>query len=281
MEMLEKGLKFYAEAGITTAQDGATSLGCQALLETMDKDGKLPIDVVSYLSYTGLTRDIKGEIVIDPRELDKIPAINSPTNKLRKCFRVGGVKLLVDGSIQGYTATAYLKEPYYDKVPHTKPVLDKCSDRKTEQMFLGTEIDGNAPTNKLPPSGIATLPEEINEPYRGYPSMDREDFAEWVRECDARNIQMIIHGNGDAGIEMLIDTIKEVRKKPDSSRLFRPPITKVWLSGLKSNPQIPSILVGIVRFSWPVAVQSLTLPSSLAEANHRLSGLNLTPRTKL
>lgn len=51
MEMLTYGIAKYAEAGITTAQDGASTPGMLKLLEKANEAGKLPIDIVVYPLY--------------------------------------------------------------------------------------------------------------------------------------------------------------------------------------------------------------------------------------
>jgi hypothetical protein len=60
------------------------------LLESMAKAGKLPIDVVSYSMYKGV-KDALFNVIARGWQ-------NSCS------FRLGGVKLAVEGSIQGYTA---------------------------------------------------------------------------------------------------------------------------------------------------------------------------------
>ncbi|AFZ26517.1 putative TIM-barrel fold metal-dependent hydrolase [Cylindrospermum stagnale PCC 7417] len=201
MKMLEEGLQYYAAAGITTAQDGAASLGGKTLLEEMDKAGKLPIDVVSYLLFTG----------VDQATLNQIPGVYSNTHNPRNRFRVGGVKLVVDGSIQG--RTAFLTEPYLNS-PDTPIIADKCSDQKTEQMFLSTKIDINTTANSL------TEEEDNNKGYSGYPNMKQEEVTQWVRDCDSRNVQILIHTNGDAATDFMINAIKDLRKV-DSLRDLR------------------------------------------------------------
>ena len=157
-QMLEVGLKEYAAAGITTAQEGAAAPGAIKLLREMDNAGKLPIDVVAY----PVVGSVDGKMIQE---------ISQDMNKMRR-FRLGGVKLILDGSIQGYTA--YLSHPYFKK------------------------------------SG------ESN--YRGYPSISQEEVSKWLRLTDSKNIQLLVHCNGDAAIDMLIEGIKTVRSvkpRPD------------------------------------------------------------------
>ncbi|AMG31651.1 amidohydrolase [Grimontia hollisae] len=98
-EMLFRaGMKLYAKYGYTTAQEGrAMSDSVKTMYEIAQKS-PLPIDVVAYT-------DIQlGTDILKPPYLSK-----DYTNG----FRLGGVKLTLDGSPQG--KTAWLTKPY--KVP--------------------------------------------------------------------------------------------------------------------------------------------------------------------
>ena len=109
----------YASHGITTAQEGATDIGTVKLLESMADANQLKIDIVAY------------------------PAIHKPEDYVSEItsqrtykngFRVGGIKMILDGSPQG--KTAWITEPYHivpDGNPNTYsgyPIL------KTENLDL-------------------------------------------------------------------------------------------------------------------------------------------------
>lgn len=90
--LVEKGAKLLASYGYTTGQEGrAMQAGLDAIQRTADA-GKLPIDIVAYPDILE---------VAQPK----------PSLQYRNNFRVGGVKLTIDGSPQG--KTAWLTEPYY------------------------------------------------------------------------------------------------------------------------------------------------------------------------
>lgn len=101
LAMLEAGQALYMKYGYTTAQDGKTDAGTLQLLPIAAKAGKLKIDVVAY-------PDI--EVALNN------PAMQGPFYGLNYTdhFRIGGVKISLDGSPQG--KTAWLTQPYY-KVP--------------------------------------------------------------------------------------------------------------------------------------------------------------------
>ncbi|NQV65179.1 MAG: amidohydrolase family protein [SAR86 cluster bacterium] len=97
MKQLHDGLLDYASYGITTAQEGAASEAAIKQLRSASKIKPFPIDVVAYQR-------------VDARYLgDDTPALPI-LGDYENGFRVGGVKMILDGSPQG--KTAYLTEPY-------------------------------------------------------------------------------------------------------------------------------------------------------------------------
>jgi hypothetical protein len=96
-EEIHQGLLDYARYGITTAQDGAASATVLRLLEAAAAHRKFPIDVVAYQRV--------GEEYLQQPNL-ALATLDSYENG----FRIGGVKMILDGSPQG--KTAYLTKPY-------------------------------------------------------------------------------------------------------------------------------------------------------------------------
>ncbi|MFN2305052.1 MAG: amidohydrolase, partial [Anaerolineales bacterium] len=74
IEMMEEGMRFYAKAGITTAQDCASGKGSLKLLEAMEKQGKLPIDIIMWPLYKG----------VDDAEFDAIVSDRRKRRRLRR-----------------------------------------------------------------------------------------------------------------------------------------------------------------------------------------------------
>jgi predicted amidohydrolase YtcJ len=85
--------------GFTTAQEGRSTNGVNATWAALADRNDLRIDVVSYPDLADADRAMASPYL-------------APTYKNR--FRIGGVKLNLDGSPQG--KTAWLSKPYY-KVP--------------------------------------------------------------------------------------------------------------------------------------------------------------------
>jgi predicted amidohydrolase YtcJ len=99
---VKSAMEIYAKNGITTAQDGASSKETIGLMQAADAQGKINVDIISYpIGQNGLLK-----------EIDTL-SFGSYTGRLK----IGGIKLILDGSPQG--KTAYLTEPYY-KPPHSE-----------------------------------------------------------------------------------------------------------------------------------------------------------------
>lgn len=116
---------YYAKYGVTTVQDGGLSMNAIETLRTADKNGLLYLDVVGFLRLTsGATFDEN---------------FRSETDYQNR-FRVGGIKLVLDGSPQG--KTAWLTQPYH-VVPHGQsedytgyPIFEDAEvERLIEQSF--------------------------------------------------------------------------------------------------------------------------------------------------
>ena len=186
MKMIEEGLQYYAAAGITTAQDCATFKGTWHILDAMEKAGKLPIDVITWPFFKG----------IDDESFKAIVAKKGSRGRLR----FGGVKIVQDGSIQGYTA--YLSEPYYKLPKQPKLVQDKCDTTESERIFVSKDNKSLVKNAPAP---------EYGEGYRGYSSMTQEQIEKWIKRCDAHGLQMQVHTNGDGATDMLIKAVKKLR----------------------------------------------------------------------
>lgn len=113
------GVSLYKSFGYTTAQEGKGSLDSVATMEAVAKSGKLDIDVVAYPDIT---------VGID--------AMKAPwlSRSYADHFRIGGIKLTLDGSPQG--KTAWLTKPYY-KVPAGQP-----ADYHGYSAFTDQQVNG-------------------------------------------------------------------------------------------------------------------------------------------
>jgi len=97
LALIGSGQKLYLQEGITTAQEGATTKSQYDLLRLAAERGLLTLDVVSLPIIFDVDAIFGGQ-----------PPRDEPQYKNR--LRIGGVKMLVDGSPQG--KTAFFTTPY-------------------------------------------------------------------------------------------------------------------------------------------------------------------------
>lgn len=97
IEWTKAGQMLYAEAGITTAQEGATHLPQILTIQRASQAGANIIDIVAYPFITDLDNIVKSFPVAE-------------WGKYNKGFKIGGVKITIDGSPQG--KTVYFTTPY-------------------------------------------------------------------------------------------------------------------------------------------------------------------------
>jgi predicted amidohydrolase YtcJ len=100
---IRSGVRLWASYGYTTAQDGRSSAGIVEGLKSVGAAGDIPIDVIAYPDVLEARDYIAANVSMD--YADRV--------------RVGGCKLTVDGSPQGFTALR--DRPYYDPVGDYPP----------------------------------------------------------------------------------------------------------------------------------------------------------------
>jgi len=141
--------RIYARAGVTTAQNGLTTRRQIRLLSWASRLGLVPIRLILWPDATA------GEAILDGTlDTDTYDPL---------WVRVGAMKLVADGSLQGYTG--YLSRPYY------------------------------------------TTPDDDPD-YRGYPRMPAAELDDRLTRYHARGLQVAVHGNGDAAIDMILDAVE-------------------------------------------------------------------------
>jgi len=96
LDLIAPAQNYYASFGITTLQDGFSTKSDLELFDRASEQGLLKLDLIAYPSYKLLPL-LEGEY--------------SPSMEYSGHWRVGGVKLSLDGSPQG--KTAYLGKPYH------------------------------------------------------------------------------------------------------------------------------------------------------------------------
>lgn len=93
---LEAVQNYYAEYGVTTVQDGGLPMGLINMLRSAAEQNLLFLDLVGFLRLPGGA---------------EFPENFAAEKDYKNHFRVGGIKLVLDGSPQG--KTAWLTEPYH------------------------------------------------------------------------------------------------------------------------------------------------------------------------
>lgn len=118
LEMIREGARFYSSFGYTTAQDGRSSTDTCRMMAMLAERGELPIDILSFPDILTST-DVMATPLYRKNYVGK--------------YRIGGVKLTIDGSPQG--KTAWLSQPYYIP-PQGKPASYRGYPAVTEQQAL-------------------------------------------------------------------------------------------------------------------------------------------------
>lgn len=111
------GAELWARYGYTTAQEGRAMPATVATMKSVAAEGGFAIDVVAY-----------PDVLVD-REFIAANVSQSYENRLR----VGGAKLTIDGSPQGFTALR--DRPYYDPVGHYPPGYSGYPAASMEQVI--------------------------------------------------------------------------------------------------------------------------------------------------
>jgi predicted amidohydrolase YtcJ len=121
-------------------------------------------------------------------------------------FRIGGMKVVSDGSIQGYTG--YLRQPYYVQPKGDEFHDTPCDHKIVENILLNDkDIELHSFKNKLP----AKAPESG---WRGLPAYSNQAELNQVVEQGLKNkYPMIFHSNGDAAIDQVILAVETGLKK--------------------------------------------------------------------
>lgn len=136
----------YAANGITTVQDGGTSGAGLAAMRGAGAKGRLKVDIVTYPSPLE---------TMCPEGLDKVMAENQDiVGKYVDHVKIGGYKILLDGSPQG--KSAWMSEPYensgdYCGYPWLKDEqVHACVKRAiADNQQLLTHCNGDAASQQL------------------------------------------------------------------------------------------------------------------------------------
>lgn len=178
----------YAANGITTAQEAGGLL--PPVLESFriaaDKD-MLPIDVIGY------PIDINIDMMDNYEE----------EQHYHNHFRIGGFKLIYDGSIQGYTA--FLTKPYHIPPESDGQIDDHCSMDGIEGLMIDIDEEHYRESD-----WHDALEVKERNTFRGESYYGSQEEADLLVESALKNGWHIqAHTNGDAATDMLIESMRK------------------------------------------------------------------------
>jgi predicted amidohydrolase YtcJ len=178
----------YAANGITTAQEAGGMLPplLKAFQLAADKN-ILPIDLIGY-----------------PKDSDKDLLANYKEDRsYRNHFRLGGLKLIYDGSIQGYTA--YLSKPYHIPPGSDGQTDDHCKLTGIEGLILDIDEENYADSD-----WHDDVVEERKATFRGKSYYGSQEEPDLLIEIALKNgWHILAHTNGDGATDMLIESMRK------------------------------------------------------------------------
>ncbi len=201
-EAIANAQREYLRQGITTVQEGAA--GAQAVedLIAAGREGKLVLDVVA---YPVLNRGGPACVAAHPEH----------ASGYGDHVRIGGYKMILDGSPQG--RSAWLSRPYEPERgagaghdAETSAVHASDSPAQTGRAEEGGhELPGGASDGGgVPGPGLGAPPECTC----GYPALPTEQVETWVRLAAEEGRQLIAHCNGDAAAEQFLSSVETVSR---------------------------------------------------------------------
>lgn len=169
LKIVESASFEYAAQGVTTAQNGAADWRNIFGLKWASRLGKVKQRVIVWPRHD----------VLNDYNLTDLKADNNSQ------YEIGAVKLLVDGSIQGYTG--FLSQPY-----HVQPEMH------------GTDGDDSDRDDSNEVSDAKN--------FAGKPLLEQDALTELVTDYFAAGQQLAIHGNGDAAIDYILQAVEQAQK---------------------------------------------------------------------
>ena len=182
----------YAANGTTTAQEAAGAFpDVMEVFKLAASKEKLPVDLIAY-----------------PKDIYKDMLANYEQDKeYNNGLRLGGLKLIYDGSIQGYTG--YLSQPYHVPPKMDEDLSDHCDQTGTEGLLV--DIDETKYPEK---DDHNTVVKEDDTTFRGKSYYGSQEEADALVELGLKNgWHLLAHTNGDAATDMLIESMRKGLKK--------------------------------------------------------------------
>jgi predicted amidohydrolase YtcJ len=184
--------QYYASLGITTAQDGLSLPASISLLRKAAAQGKLIIDIVSYPKWTIFEKALLGEERLNVEFVR--PGYASNIESFHRC-----------GAPEG------------PMDPHiTSDVRAKIGVYSDGLKFGGIKITSDgSPQAKTAFMSLPYLkpPEGQTSDYRGCPMLTQEEMDSWLDAAYEQDVQVLVHCNGDAAADMMIEAVDKAQRK--------------------------------------------------------------------
>jgi predicted amidohydrolase YtcJ len=183
----------YVRFGLTTIADHLSTPNSITSLRRVDAEGRLGIDVISYPAHLLFDKVLDGEATLE------------------------GVEYFAPGSTLSNMGRSTPPEP----LPAQVSLKDPATGRLPIGVYVGhSKIAGIKITLDGSPQGkTAFLSEPYLVPppgmppdYRGYPTLTQERLDAWMDAAYRNRVQLIVHCNGDAASDMMIEAVRKARE---------------------------------------------------------------------
>ncbi|MCZ0961096.1 amidohydrolase [Paracoccus benzoatiresistens] len=182
----------YASYGLTTAADHMSMPDTLGHIRRANAEGVLRLDLISYPTFQLFDKVLDGEETVE------------------------GVEYFAPGSAQSNMGRTTPPEP----LPAEASLRDPATGRLPVGVYVGhSKIAGIKITMDGSPQGKTAYlsepylvpPEGQDAGYRGYPTLTQERLDAWMDAAYRNRVQLIVHCNGDAASEMMIEAVRKAR----------------------------------------------------------------------
>ena len=217
LDIFRSGSQQYLEAGVTTAQSGYTSEAQADGMAWMSRLGLIPMRLVIWPGMEAADALLAGDWEFDSYDEDWL--------------KLGAVKLIADGSIQGYTG--YLSEPYhvppgsdpnyrgYARIPREE-LIERVGRYHDAGMQVAIHGNGDASIDDIL-DALETAQQQSPRPDARpiiiHAQMTREDQLDRIAELDAIPSFFVLHTYywGDRHRDIFMGPERAFRMSPTAS----------------------------------------------------------------
>jgi len=180
--------------GLTTVGDHLSTPDTVTALRRADGEGGLQVDVVSYPAYLLFDAVLDGRRSAEGIEWFAPGSALSNLGSSRPPERLPPAPALADPATGRLRAGVYVGR---HKIQGIKIAIDGSPQGRTAYL--------SAPYRR-PPTGQPPT-------YRAYPTMTQARLDQWLDAAFRHRVQVAVHVNGDAAVQMLIDAVGRARAR--------------------------------------------------------------------